>query len=117
MKVTKILYRKKFPYAPFLNEDIGFEAEVEDGECMKDVIQYLRETAEDSFKKAYPTVTLQKTVEEVDKRTPEQMKIDDIALIMSSKTLEELYSFKLLRGIDKDYFHAYNVKEKELCNK
>lgn len=114
MKVTKITYSKKFPYAPYLNESIGFEADVLEGENVYDSIQILRELAENSFKTAHPTVVLQKQVEEVDKRTPEQMKIDDIALIMSSKTHKELDTFKLLKGIDKDYFHAYNVKEKEL---
>ena len=117
MKVTKIIYSKKFPYAPYLNESIGFEADLLEGENEKEAIQYLRELAEQSFTAAHPNVVLQKQVEEVDKRTPEQMKIDDIALIMSSKTLKELDTFKLLKGIDKDYFHAYNVKEKELNNK
>jgi hypothetical protein len=116
MKVIKISYSKKFPYAPYLNESIGFEAEVEDGENVHDYVQKLRELAELSFTSAHPTVVLHKSVEEVDKRTPEQMKIDDIALIMSSKTLKELDTFKLLKGIDKDYFHAYNVKEKQLQN-
>jgi hypothetical protein len=116
MKVIKITYSKKFPYAPYLNESIGFEAEISENENVLDCVHRLRDAAELSFTTAHPNVVLQKQVEEVDKRTPEQMKIDDIALIMSSKTLKELDTFKLLKGIDKDYFHAYNVKEKQLQN-
>ena len=116
MKVTKIIYSKKFPYAPYLNESIGFEAEVGENEHIDEAIQYLRELAEQSFTTAHPNVVLQKQVEEVDKRTPEQMKADDIADIMSSKTLQELDTFKLLKSIDKDYFNAYNTKLKELTN-
>jgi len=114
MKVTKIIYSKKFPYAPYLNESIGFEADLLEDESEKESIQYLRELAEQSFITAHPNVVLQKQVEEVDKRTPEQMKIDDIALIMSSKTHKELDTFKLLKSIDKDYFNAYNNKLKQL---
>lgn len=114
MKVTKIIYSKKFPYAPYLNESIGFEADLLEGEDEKETIQYLRELAEQSFTTAHPNVVLQKQVEEVDKRTPEEMKAADIADIMSSKTLQELDTFKILKTIDKDYFNAYNTKLKEL---
>ena len=116
MKVTKIIYSKKFPYAPYLNESIGFEAEISENENVQDCVQQLRDAAELSFTTAHPNVVLQKQVEEVDKRTPEQMKIDDIALIMSSKTHKELDTYKLLKTIDKDYFNAYNTKLKELTN-
>ena len=110
-----VKYSRAFPIAAYgINEHIGFEVEIDDTVDIQIALQKLREQAEQSFKTAHPNVVLQKQVEEVDKRTPEQMKIDDIALIMSSKTHKELDTYKLLKSIDKDYFNAYNTKLKEL---
>lgn len=112
-----VKYSRAFPIAAYgINEHIGFEVEIDDTVDIQIALQKLREQAEQSFKTAHPNVVLQKQVEEVDKRTPEQMKADDIALIMSSKTHKELDTFKLLKSIDKDYFNAYNTKLKELEN-
>lgn len=109
-----VKYSRAFPIAAYgINEHIGFEVEIDDSVDIQIALQKLREQAEQSFTTAHPTVVLQKQVEEVDKRTPEEMKAADIADIMSSKTLKELDTFKILKTIDKDYFNAYNTKLKE----
>jgi len=112
MKVTKIIYSKKFPYAPYLNESIGFEADVLEGENVYDSIQILRELAENSFKTAHPTVIPQTPVEQT--RSKEEMVADTIQAITSTLTMKELEEYKLLKGVSKDIFNAYNVREKEL---
>ena len=109
-----VKYSRAFPIAAYgINEHIGFEVEIDDTVDIQIALQKLREQAEQSFTTAHPNVVLQKQVEEVDKRTPEEMKAADIADIMSSKTLQELDTFKILKTVDKDYFNAYNTKLKE----
>lgn len=117
MKVTKIIYSKKFPYAPYLNESIGFEADVLEGENVYDSIQILRELAENSFKTAHPTVILQTPVEEV--LSKEEIKANTLKAISECKTQEELEEFKLLKSTDRNIFIAYNAKQVQLlsCNK
>ena len=114
MKVTKIIYSKKFPYAPYLNESIGFEAEISENENVLDCVQQLRDAAELSFTTAHPNVVLTTPIEQ--KVSKEEMVANTVQAIMSTKTIQELEEFKLLKGSSKDIFHAYNVKEKQLKN-
>ncbi len=110
-----VKYSRAFPIAAYgINEHIGFELEIDDTKDIQIALQKLREQAEQSFTTAHPNVVLQKQVEEVDKRTPEEMKKGDIELIKSCKTIIELELLKDLKSIDKDYFNAYNTKLKEL---
>ena len=114
MKVTRITYSKKFPYAPYLNEAIGFEADVYEGEDILQAIQELREKAETSFTLAHPTVVLTTKIEQV--LSKKEIKQSNIEAIINSKSIQELETYKLLKN-DKDIFHAYNVREKELLKK
>jgi hypothetical protein len=115
MKVTTINYSKRFPYAPYLNESIGFEATIEEGEDIQEAIQKLREAAEQSFTTAHPTIVLKPLEEQV--LSKEEITQSNIKAIMDAKTIEELESYKLMKGQSKDCFHAYNVREKELLKK
>lgn len=110
-----VKYSRAFPLAAYgINEHIGFEVEIDDTVDIQLAVQKLREQAELSFKTAHPEVKLETPVEEV--LSKEEIKANNIKAIMDCKTLEELATYKLLKT-DKDIFHAYNVKEKELCNK
>jgi hypothetical protein len=112
MKVTTINYSKRFPYAPYLNESIGFEATIEEGEDIQESIQKLREQAEQSFSNAHPTIVLKPAIEQV--LSKEEITEGNIKAIMDCKTLEELETCKLLTKQGKDEFHAFNVRKKQL---
>ena len=112
MQITKITYSKRFPYAPFLNELIGFDADIEEGENIQEAIQKLREQAEQSFTTAHPTIVLKPLVEQV--LSKEEITEGNIKAIMDCKTLEELETCKLLCKQGKDEFHAFNVRKKQL---
>jgi hypothetical protein len=64
-----VKYSKKFPYAPYLNEDIGFEIELEDteGKPLPQAIQvtlgFLKEMAEKFHKDNNPQLTDAQIVE------------------------------------------------------
>ena len=51
-----VKYSKKFPYAPYLNEDIGFEMEVkkDDPQTLLDTLDYLKSIAEKFHKDNNP---------------------------------------------------------------
>ena len=110
-----VKYSRAFPLAAYgINEHIGFEMEIPDSANGLDAVELLRQMAEMSFKNAHPQINLETPVEDV--LSKEEIKANNIKAIMDCKTLEELATYKLLKN-DKDIFHAYNVKEKELCNK
>jgi len=112
MKITTINYSKRFPYAPYLNESIGFEATIEEGDNIQEAIQKLREQAEQSFTTAHPTIVLKPLVEQV--LSKEEITEGNIRAIMDCKTLDELETCKLLCKQGKDEFHAFNVRKKQL---
>ena len=107
-----VKYSRAFPLAPYgINEHIGFEMEIPDEADEQKTLKYFREQAELSFKTAHPQIKLETPVEEV--LSKEEIKANNIKAIMDCKTLEELATYRLLKT-DKDIFHAYNVKEKQL---
>lgn len=112
MKVIKISYSKKFPYAPYLNESIGFEAEILENENVLDCVQQLRDAAELSFTTAHPNVVLTTPIEQT--LTKEQITEGNLKAINDCTTLQELESYKLLTKQGKQEFNAYNTKLKEL---
>jgi len=117
MKETKIIYSKKFPYAPYLNESISLEAEVEINEIedVQEALQMLREAAEESFKTAHPQIKLETPVEE--KKSEEEITQDTTLAISLCNTLEELREYNLLKNRNKAIFDIYKRKEYELYNK
>ena len=46
MKITKVNYQKVFPISPYVNEKIGFEAEIDDTESPEQTLTTLKEIAE-----------------------------------------------------------------------
>jgi hypothetical protein len=50
----KVILHKLFPYAPYLNEYIGFEDEVGESESVKDAVIRLRGYAEQAHRERYP---------------------------------------------------------------
>lgn len=53
MKILEVHYSKKFPYAPYLNEDIGFVASV-DGDDVQDVLARLKGMATRFYEESNP---------------------------------------------------------------
>ena len=49
MQITKVSYSKKFPYAPYLNFDIGFEAQLDKNEDPNKVLDWLKQMAEQYY--------------------------------------------------------------------
>ena len=47
MKVKRIVYRRKFNLGDYSNEDIDIEAEVQDGDDIKEVFKQLKKETED----------------------------------------------------------------------
>jgi len=54
MKILTVKYQKKFPYAKYLNEDIGFEVSVDKGEEPLEVLGKLKELATEFFYSSNP---------------------------------------------------------------
>ena len=50
----KVILHKLFPYAPYLNEYIGFEDETMETESPLEAVKRLREMAEQSHRERYP---------------------------------------------------------------
>lgn len=52
----KVILHKIFPYAPYLNEYIGFEDEQRDGETNLEAVARLRKDAEQAHRERYPNL-------------------------------------------------------------
>lgn len=50
----KVILHKLFPYAPYLNEYIGFEEDQRDGETNIEAVARLRKDAEQAHRERYP---------------------------------------------------------------
>lgn len=94
----KAILHKLFPYAPYLNEYIGFEKDIPDNstdeEALK-AVEHLRELAEKSHADKYPYLYTESgkpiTIEQVPDDLPqskEQGLMDIIALCRSETALE-----------------------------
>ena len=98
-----VKYSKKFPYAPYLNEDIGFEMEVgEDIITNKSyvfaILATLKEMAEEFHESANPHLQYQSTELIPQGQQPLQSidpkKADTIEKIQDCKTTDELEKWK-----------------------
>lgn len=54
MPLKQVTFSKKFAYAPFLNYDIGYIWEMEEGENREDIEKKLQDWAEENHRKNYP---------------------------------------------------------------
>lgn len=134
MKITTIKYNKKFPYAPYLNIDIGFEATLDnDGyEDPINAIKQLDALAEQYYREKYPPTQEQTPYPEVlstVRYTPEisqtEEKISDTRPLIE-RYLTEIQSYtdplklekewQLLAKSNPKLQEAYTEKLKSLNN-
>lgn len=118
MPLKEITYSKKFPYAQFLNYDIGYVWTLADGESQEDIEEKLFQMAESTHKKRCPEFYQQpeavKTVVkevEIRRRTPEEQKEHLIQSINGATTLQELKAYKLLASQSGDTLDIYTQRE------
>lgn len=129
MKTDKVTYQTTFPVAPFLNDKIGFEITLEEGDTEEDALTYAKKKAEDWHRKANPHIyavdlgplpTLQPKEIAIEKPLPEEQRIaqliSDIYNCTILGTNDGLESYKGLvqRENKADITAAYNVMHKKL---
>ncbi len=127
MKITTVTYSKKFPYAPYLNIDIGFEATLDSDGCDDPLqaIGQLAAMAEQYFNEKYqqsePTYTPQEKefisqhIEpQLIKISPQDEENNLITSIESAKNEQELIQYKLLAAKNQKSMGAYNKRRKQL---
>jgi len=122
----KVILHKLFPYAPYLNEYIGFEKEVgESDEEALEAIEHLRELAERSHREKYPHLYQEPTTEIAQDQPPQPISNEDkkratiqshIKTVQECKTLNNLKIFDKLveRTNDPELTYAYQEKFIEL---
>ena len=126
MNITKVKYERLFPVGAYLNEKIGFEADLvqitnidtfeKTSESPNEAIEKLRQLAEVIHKEKYPELytdemkgtTIKPVEEEVPKSTKEQYLLDLISMSTTKVGLErfrnqitELNNEEVNRSFDK----------------
>lgn len=128
-----VKYAKKFPYAPYLNEDIGFEMSIGDNENPLEALAKLKAIAEQFHKENNPQIYLDAEVWQsaTNEPLPNNIPIVQqpaalnplvkktkeegyIFLIENAKTMDELKSYTLLSKNYPSIQTAYDKKLKEL---
>lgn len=124
----KIILHKLFPYAPYLNEYIGFEMDVPGDADMIASVEVLRKLAEKSHRERYPNLypngdeeiiktfggitdeNLNKALDQTRplRDTHELIKED----ILSCENLKSLESYKFIKNQTPELTEAYNNKLK-----
>lgn len=120
----KVILHKLFPYAPYLNEYIGFEMDIpDDGDPIAEV-ETLRKLAEKSHRERYPEIYSETGLppiphpanEQPKERTREEMVAAHIQTINECKTLRNLEMFRAMveRENENVLYEAYHNKKKQL---
>jgi hypothetical protein len=115
-------YSKKFPYAPYLNEDIGYDISLPDNATDEEMIAAtirLNSIAERAFKAMNPQATIVATdfhtgeqgIQEVQADRRVGLIADDI---LSSPDIKTLESYRLLARAKPELREAYDKRLKEL---
>ena len=112
MKITEITYNRTFNLGNFNSERIGVKVDINEGESASEALETAKQLVEETHKNNYPNLVVEVPIEE--SLSKEEIKQANIEAIIKSKTVEELETYRLLKGTDKDIFHAYNVRLKEL---
>ena len=111
MKITEITYHRTFNLGNFNSERIGVKVDINEGESASEALETAKQLVEETHKNNYPNLVVEVKDEQIlSKEDVKKMQID---AIMNSQTLGELETFRLFKS-DKDCFHAFNVREKEL---
>ena len=127
MKITTVSLSRTIPTGAYMNDKIGLEATLEDGEPYQSALNQLNSLITEWHKKANPHLYQEsKPPENSTLITPKdgspQYYIqtertdpnDTLTLIQNAPTLEVLTTFKLLAGKDKDLYSAYCQRLKYL---
>lgn len=126
MKILTVTFKKKFPAGAYLNEDIGFEAGIDDVEDVMSAINKLRDIAEQAHKIKYPYyygsdgTAMYETEKEInvqDNDDSDRVK-SIIATINYANSLTVLQRFKHIvdRENNPEILAAYNKKQNSLIN-
>jgi len=112
-----IKYSKKFAYAPYLNEDIGFEMTIAEHENPLDKMQELRQMAEQFHKANNPHLYQEEPIIKLAQPIEQTVKIKDDRIgrylaIQAATTLEELEAVKIQPEDKLDI--PYNTQKKKL---
>jgi hypothetical protein len=121
MKITKVTYDRLFPAGSYLNERIGFEAEIDGKDDPLAAIEQLRVLAEENHKAKYPHFYQDGIA------LPQEQKPEDTAPALSledeiknAKDLKLLETFHFLVKAEKDdlkkrsLLMLYDKRKKEL---
>ena len=116
MPLKQVTFSKKYPYDKFLNYDLGYVWEMEEGEVREDIEAMLLTFANDNHKKNYPHLYQEepiiKTTQQRDLIVPLPQQYDTKYLrIMGCKTIEEL---EAIEDITDDLKLVYDSKKKKL---
>lgn len=129
MKIISISYKQKFPIGQFLNADIGFEVQQEQGESVNDVLLQLKGMAEAFHRQEFPQMyatplleidqdfpppeTSQSTYAKRQQK-PENRVQSIIQDIETVRELTVLESYRLIAKANPEIQEAYNNKLKQL---
>jgi|GEM_PF-4846950 len=125
MSYHKVIYEKLFPYAPYLNERIGIEIIVEDGQSPEEALTEAKRVVDDFYLKNAPQVITGVT-EVADNRTIPNVPLDKGPVtklskedqqkqyLLDCKDIPELETFKLLVKKHEYLQETFDNKLKEL---
>ncbi len=119
MKIEKISYQKLFPLGAFINEKIGVEMQLDEGdnpvqvlnEAKKLVEKYHIDTNPQMYIDDVPQISTTTTIDQVQPLTKVASLIQQINSCEEIKVLE---SYKLIVKTDPDLQRAYDKKLKQL---
>lgn len=122
MKITTVTFSKKYPYAPYLNFDIGFEAEIGADENPLGALKELEEMSDRYHKNNYPQLEETYVSSQLEQEslpfTPKTQPHSTIEAINTCTNLKELQDFQLLvKNMSNKYPEiktAYDNKLKQL---
>ena len=117
MPLKQVTFSKKYPYDKFLNYDLGYVWEMEEGEVREDIEAMLLTFANDNHKKNYPHLYQEepiiKTTQPIEQTvTSKDDRIGRYLAIQAATTLEELEAVKIQPEDKLDI--PYNTQKKKL---
>jgi len=120
MNIDRIKYSKKFPYAPYLNEDIGFEMSISAGQDPKECLKYLKELAEEFYKEnTLPLLDAMRGTHEriIQEEKPPATGLQAIINDMNTcKDIKVLESYRLIVKNNPELQETYDNKLNQLQN-
>lgn len=130
MKIDKVSYQRLYPIGSYLNERIGFEASLEEGESPEEAIEKLRiladhshkplQEGEDSFEvdkqsvknyvSAIQPIDMREMEESpIPKNAPEEERIKKLIGMMSTcKDKKSLETYRIIAGQEPELLLAYS---------